>query len=120
MEIREFERRPFTVSAVQVTLENVEEVANWCGGKVEMEKVKLVGTETELPCIRLQSQNKQEFTASLGHWIVELKGSFRTYKAPAFDASFVEKRPTVYRGDAVKTEEPVVELPSEEQLESQI
>lgn len=131
MEIREFERRSFAVNAVEVDLNNVEEVAAWCKGEVTTEKVKMIGTETVLPCIKLKGQGDkkdQTFTASLGHWVVELKGSFRVYKPQQFKQAFVEKRKPVTRGivgvpqsdGSVEFSGPEVDLPSAEQLESHI
>lgn len=91
MELVEFSRKPFVVNAVQVTLENVADVAEWCKGTVGQSSYKMVGTETQLPCVKIPGQGNykgQEFTALLGYWIVERKGSFRVYKPAQFESTF--------------------------------
>lgn len=93
MDIKQFTRKPFPVNAVQVGLDNVHELADWCGGKVEMKATKMMGTTTDLPVIILEGQGENRgkvFEAALGCWVVELKGSFRVYKPAQFEASFDE------------------------------
>lgn len=97
MEIKQFTRKPFPVNAIQVTLQNVDDVAKWSGGTVELRPTKMMGTYTDLPVILLQGQGEnrgKDFEAALGCWIVELKGSFRSYKPQQFEASFDEFIPT--------------------------
>lgn len=96
METNEYIRKPFTVTAVEVTFENINEVAEWCKGTVAMENTRLLGTETKLPVIKLKGQGDsrgKEFTATLGCYIVELKGAFRIYKQVQFFQSFEQKVP---------------------------
>jgi hypothetical protein len=91
---KEYVRKSFAVVAEEVNFENVHEVAAWCKGKVEMKTTKLMGTETKLPVIVLKGQGDskhKEFLATLGCFIVELKGSFRVYKAGQFWSAFDEK-----------------------------
>lgn len=93
MDIKQFTRKPFPVNAVQVTLQNVDEVAQWCGGDVALRPTKMMGTYTDLPVILLKGQGEnrgKDFEAALGCWIVELKGSFRSYKPQQFESSFDE------------------------------
>lgn len=93
MDIKQFTRKPFPVSAVQVTLQNVEQIAEWCKGTVVMRSTKMMGTFTDLPVIVLPGQGDsrgRDVEAALGCWIVELKGSFRCYKPAQFEASFDE------------------------------
>jgi hypothetical protein len=93
METKQFTRKPFPVNAVQVGLDNVHELAEWCGGTVEMKPTKMMGTTTDLPVIILKGQGEnrgKDFEAALGCWVVELKGSFRVYKPAQFEASFDE------------------------------
>jgi hypothetical protein len=91
MDTQQYTRKPFPVTAVQVTLQNIDEVAEWSKGTIEQVSTKMLGTETPLPVIKIQSQGDnrgKEFTATLGCYVVELKGSFRVYKPAQFDASF--------------------------------
>jgi len=96
MDIRQYTRKPFPVGAVQVSLQNIEKVAEWCRGTIEQVSTRMLGTETFLPAIKIQGQGEnrgKEFTATLGCWVVELKGSYRVYKPAQFDATFDELSP---------------------------
>lgn len=93
MDTKQYTRKPFPVSAVQITLQNIEEVAKWCGGTIEQRPTKMLGTTTDLPIIRLKGARDKDFEAFLGCWIVELNGSFRGYKPIQFDATFDEILP---------------------------
>jgi hypothetical protein len=84
-------RKPFPVTAFQVTLQNIEQLAAWCKGTIVQVPTKMMGTWTDLPVIRLKGHGDKDFEASLGCWIVELKGNFRSYKPATFDATFDEK-----------------------------
>lgn len=91
MQIETYDRRPFSVKAVQVDFKNVNEVAEWCKGTVITQKAKMLGVETDVPAIRVEGQGDnrgKSFVASLGCYVVELKGSFRVYKPQQFDSSF--------------------------------
>lgn len=95
MEIIDCIRRPFDVKAVEITLANVHEVAEWCKGTVGEAKVKMMGAEAMLPCVELPGQGTkkgQKFVAQLGHFIVEHKGSFRVYRPQQFQETFVERQ----------------------------
>ena len=94
MEFKEYVRKTFPVVAVEVTLKNIEEVAEWCKGTIEEVPTKMMGTETLLPVIKIQGtgvNRGQEYIASLGSFVVELKGSFRSYKPAQFFGAFEEK-----------------------------
>jgi hypothetical protein len=91
MELRKYTRKPFAVNAVQVSLQNIDQVAEWCRGTIEQVPTKMLGTETLLPVIRLRGQGNdrgKEQVATLGCFVVENKGSFRSYKPAQFEASF--------------------------------
>lgn len=91
MKIQQYTRKPFPVNAVQVSLADIDAIAEWCKGTIELVPTKMLGTETPLPVIKIQGQGDnrgKEFTATLGCYVVEQKGSFRVYKPSQFDASF--------------------------------
>ena len=96
-ELTEFIRKSFTVKAVEVTFKNVEDVANWCKGRVDSETVRILGNETELPVVKFPGQGEdkgKELVARLGYFVVvDSKGRFRVYKAPQFWASFEQAVP---------------------------
>ena len=90
----EFVRKSFTVKAVEVTFKNVEQIAEWCKGRVDTETTRILGNETELPVVKFPGQGEdkgKELIARLGYFVVESKGRFRVYKAPQFWASFEQK-----------------------------
>lgn len=91
MEITEYVRKVFTVNAVKVDFENYREVAEWCKGTLDKQKTRMMGTEADLPVIKIKGvgENRgKEFVAGIGCWVVELNGSYRVYKEPQFFASF--------------------------------
>lgn len=97
MQIEKYDRKPFSVDAVQVKFDNVHEVAKWCKGTVIKQKTKMLGVETEVPAVRVEGQGDnrgKSFIASLGCYVVELKGSFRVYKPAQFDSSFEKRQET--------------------------
>lgn len=91
----EFIRKSFAVKAVEVTFKNVEDVANWCKGRVDSETTRILGNDTELPVVKFPGQGEdkgKELIARLGYFVVaDSKGRFRVYKAPQFWASFEQK-----------------------------
>jgi hypothetical protein len=91
MELQEATRKSFPVKVVQVTLQNIEEVAEWCKGTIEYVPTKMMGTTTPLPVVKIEgvgTERGKMFLATLGCWVVEFKGSFRSFKPAQFDSSF--------------------------------
>jgi hypothetical protein len=100
MEIQEFVRKPFPVKAVEVNFQNAYDVAEWCRGRVELKKTRLMGGagkgEMDLPTVVFQGtgdNRDKEFTAGLGDWVVELRGNFRVFKKAQFKATFEPNEP---------------------------
>jgi hypothetical protein len=89
MDIKKYDRKPFTVEAVQVTPQNAEKVAEWCGGRVEMVSTPMMGTRMDLPAVVVpgKGSNKDEI-AQVGSWVVVRKNTARMYKRQAFESSF--------------------------------
>jgi hypothetical protein len=117
MEIQEFVRKPFPVKAVEVNFQNAYEVAEWCRGRVELKKTRLMGGagkgEMDLPTVVFQGtgdNRDKEFTAGLGDWVVELRGNFRVFKKAQFKATFEPVKPILHEitdkfPDAVRIEQ---------------
>lgn len=95
LDLREYNRKTFSVRAIEVNFQNVDDLAAWCKGKVGSESTRVLGgADVDLPVIKLQGQGEdrgKELVARLGNFIVESKGRFRVYKAPQFWAAFEEK-----------------------------
>lgn len=99
LEIEEATRKPFNVLSVKLTLQNVDQAAKWCNGKVGEESYKMLGTWTKLPCLKVPgtgSNKGQMVTALLGQYIVKHNGSFRIYRADQYKATF-DPKPTALR-----------------------
>lgn len=90
MDIKQYDRKPFTVDAVQVTPQNVAEVAEWVGGEVVTVPTRMVGTTVDMPAVKVPGKGEKgkDETAQVGSYIVGRKGSFRVYKIQAFEATF--------------------------------
>lgn len=79
---------PRTVEAVQVTLENVNEVAEWCGGVVHIWKGR---KGVEKPFIKVDVKHplgKRQTEGRLGDWILFANDGFKVYTDKAFKKSY--------------------------------
>jgi hypothetical protein len=106
LDLQEYDRVAFSVKAVEVTFANIYKVAEWCGGEIETQTTRLLGTDTELPVIRIkgsQGDNQgRDFIATLGCYVVELKGNYRVYKSTQFFKAFEKKeKPTLLEESAM-------------------
>jgi hypothetical protein len=85
-----YARKPFVVTAVEVTEENMKEVANWCKGRIE--------TEGELPNmkqfikvnVRGLSSERQSKAYVGDRVLCSNPGNFKVYTARAFQNCFEE------------------------------
>lgn len=84
MEIRKFVRRSFTVRGEQVTAENINELAEWCGGTVLG-----IGTGNEHIKVDVKRPlNEKQTQAHVGDWVLSTKKGFKVYNDRAFHANF--------------------------------
>lgn len=123
LQIADYVRKPFAVQAVEVTRENIREVAEWCGGTVkESNLTKTGGREGEQQYIKVPVKkplNDRQTRAYYGDWVLlprEGQGldGFKVYTPKAFTGSFDEQAKdmleTVGRMEArAAAEEKVVE-----------
>lgn len=90
METRKFVRLPFEVEGVQVTEENMQEVAAWCGGEV-FEKV---AKGTIQPYVKVKVHrplNEKHTQAFSGDWVLSSETGFKVYTDRALTSSFSEE-----------------------------
>jgi len=83
METVKFIAIPREVEAVQVTADNMIEVAQWCGGTT--------GMADSVPFVRIRAQRHTpvQFTRALeGYWVVKLNKNYRVYSDDSFNRSF--------------------------------
>jgi hypothetical protein len=112
LETRKYVRKPFEVEAVQVTPENIEAVAAWCGGTVSQEKPdgdRHIEVKVHRPMTPRQSK------AFLGDWVLFAGTGYKCYTPRAFEKSFDDLGVTVIHGEndenlTPKATDEVVEL----------
>lgn len=95
-----YRRKTFTVSAIQVTEENIRRVATWCGGTV----AKTLDDRGQLYICK---PNSPQFARSIskayiGYWVVRSNTRYRIYSNESFMATF---EPNRYSGPEVKRQE---------------
>lgn len=78
-------RNPIQVEAVQVTDENISEVAQWCDGEVV--------SENDNPTIFIKMDvkhpwNTRQTKAFVGDWVLSSKTGFKSYTDAAFKKNF--------------------------------
>lgn len=84
LKTHKFARKPFYVDAVRVSENNIEEVAEWCKGKVETNEdgQKFIRVEVNRPL------NERQTQAFIGDWVLFAGTGFKVYMPKAFDRSF--------------------------------
>lgn len=84
METIKFTRKPFDVDAVQVTTDNIAEVAAWCQGSVEAEN------DAQYIKVRvIRVLNERQTKAFIGDWVLYAGTGYKVYTDRAFKKSFV-------------------------------
>jgi hypothetical protein len=91
LKTEKFERVPFTIDAVQVTSENMEEVAKWCKGEVKTETFKgRKATFIEVDVSRPMTERQKK--AMVGDWVLFAGRGYKCYTNKAFNECF--RRPS--------------------------
>lgn len=84
MEIEIFTRKSFSVEAVRVTADNIEEVAKWCSGTIETDE-----NSTRYIKVRVQNPlNERQTKAYVGDRVLYAGKGYKVYKESAFQKSF--------------------------------
>lgn len=84
MQTAKFTRKPFEVDAVQVTDDNIDEVAKWCQGEVK--------EEDNRPYIKvrvLRVIDERQTKAFVGDWVLYAGTGYKVYTPKAFQKSFI-------------------------------
>lgn len=87
MELQRFVRKPFEVSAVRVTTDNLPSVALWCGGEIRTN----VKGESYIKVWVPRPANERQTMAFIGDHVVHAGTGFKVYSHRAFIGSFTEK-----------------------------
>lgn len=95
IETNKYARRPFYVDAVQVTEENMAEVAKWCQGDVMTDDKALTAPELsgdDHPYVKVRVHRpltERQTKAFAGDWVLYAGTGFKVYTPKAFEKSFV-------------------------------
>lgn len=84
MQTNTYVRKPFKVEGIQVTDENMHEVAEWCKGTLERDN-------QEKPYIAvpvLKPVSERQKTAFVGDWVLKFNNGFKVFNDKAFHGSF--------------------------------
>jgi hypothetical protein len=83
IETSKYVRKPFYVDAVQVSAENMNDVAAWCSGDIQAsDKSKFIKVDVAKPISERQTM------AFAGDWILSAGPGFKVYTNRAFQNSF--------------------------------
>lgn len=98
IETRRFTRVPFPVDAVQVTEDNLEELAAWTDGEVKTakrsirdENGKPTGEKETAQYVKIDTHrplNERQTRAFVGDWVLKSDSGYKIYTAKAFDSCF--------------------------------
>lgn len=88
-----YSRKPFVVEAIQVTSNNVFEVAEWCNGEVKKSSPKSApagqtGEELYVKVKVIKAQNDKQSQAFVGDWVLRSGNNFKVYTNKAFLTTF--------------------------------
>jgi len=93
MQTATYRRTPLTVEAVQVSAENIYEVAKWCNGDVHSINA---GTKKFIQVNVIHPLAKKQTEANIGDWILKSNQGYKIYGDVAFNKGF---EPVVTIGD---------------------
>lgn len=99
MEIKTFDRKPFSVEAVQVTRENMKEVAEWCGGSIETKTTPTRNGSKRERYVKVPTTkplNEKQTQAFASDWVLLSERKFKVYTHRAFVHTFQEPTESVY------------------------
>lgn len=77
----QYQRKTFPVQAIQITPENIFEIAAWCGGVVYKSDRLRISLKEVTPRPKMA-------TAYVGHWILKTSQTFAVYSDKSFQHSF--------------------------------
>lgn len=81
-------KKPFYAEAVQVSAENINEVASWCGGTVVQHKNAGGNTTTYIKVPVLNPMSERQERAFPGDWILWARNNYKVYTQKSFSRHF--------------------------------
>lgn len=90
LKTEKFVRKPFYIDAVQVSDENISEVAEWCQGEIRTTAANNQdGIDEEYVKVRVHRPlNERQTKAFIGDWVLYAGAGFKVYTSKAFKNSF--------------------------------
>lgn len=91
IELNKYTRVAFHVDAVQVTADNIGEVADWCGGEVRTAQNDGVDAPQGSPFIKVRVKRPltpRQTRAFVGDWVLYAGTGFKVYTDNAFQKCF--------------------------------
>lgn len=86
LDTTKYVRKPFYIDAVQVTADNIEEVAKWAAGEVRTDNNS---TNKKYIKVRVhRALNDRQTKAYVGDWVLYAGTGFKVYTSKAFAAHF--------------------------------
>lgn len=77
------------INAVQVTYDNAELVAEWCGGTLKMKGLDEISGENRVTLLVPPGGAPRVFPAHIDDWVIqEASGKFRVFKKNSFERIF--------------------------------
>lgn len=84
MKTSKYIRKPFAVDGIQVTAENMADVAAWCDGEIQSDY-----NSTSFIKVKVQRVlNERQTQAYVGDWVLSAGTGFKVYTEKAFRNSF--------------------------------
>jgi len=93
MQTERYCRKPFHVEAIQVTDDNMEEIAAWCGGEIRTSNVKDHATQQEVSARYVKVPvrhplSERQTKAFVGEWVLFANNGYKVYLPLAFERNF--------------------------------
>jgi hypothetical protein len=89
MKVWRYVRKPFFVNAVQVTIENLEDVAKWCDGVIREASPRSGQPRQKYVKVRvMRPLNEKQTMAFPGDFVLQAGVGFKIYTAKAFFNTF--------------------------------
>ena len=101
-----YNRKPFIVEAIQVTEENLQEIAAWCEGEVQstFRPQKDTDEKESVDFVKVKvvnrARNDRQTRAYPGDWLLLSEVGFKVYTDRAFKNAFEDMQGVVVHRDA--------------------
>jgi hypothetical protein len=86
--IGQYVRKPFYVDAIQVTDQNIAQVAEWCSGEVRTADARGEDVEPYIQVRVVRPLNDKQTKAYPGDWVLYAGTGYKVYQSKAFKQNF--------------------------------